>query len=410
MEDHLNRRRFVGKTVGGVVVSAASYRRILGANDRIRVANIGCGGRGLLKEALEVRERTNVDIVAICDTWRPRREEAVAAVRDAGGQPPKDYVHYQDVLALKDVDAVIIGTPDHQHCTQLAAAAQAGKDAYVEKPLAMTMEELQKAVEAVKRNNRVVQIGTQVRSWPAPAAAAAFIKSGGLGKILKIEQSRNGYRPYWHGTGNREVKEADVDWNAFLMHAKYRPFDPDQYAAWYGYREFSRGPQTNLMVHFIDLVHYFTGAPYPLRGVGFAGTYRWKDKRTAPDSVEIVLEYPEQGFLTRYSTVFGNSGNSFMKVIGTRGILDITNWRGEIKLIGEGSGEPDKLDPGTTVPPVQPEHHMADFFNCIRTRKSPLAPLDAGWGHSIATLMADLSIQTGKRMIYDPAKKEIREG
>jgi predicted dehydrogenase len=410
VEDPLNRREFVGKTLLGVGITAASYRRILGANDRIRVANIGCGRRGLLKEVLEVKDRTNSELVAVCDTWKLPREQAAEAVRSAGGQSPKEYIHYEDVLALKDVDAVIIGTPDHQHCAQLKAAAEAGKDAYVEKPLAMTMEELKKAVDAVKRNRRVVQIGTQVRSWPAPSAAAAFIKSGGLGKILKIEQARNGYRPYWHRYADRGLTESDVDWKAFLMHVKYRPFNADQYAGWYGYREFSRGPHTNLMVHFIDLVHYFTGAPYPLRGMAFGGTYRWKDQRSAPDSVETILEYPEHGFLARYSTVFGNSANSYMKVIGTRGTLDITRWRGEIELSGEGSGEPDKLGPDATVPAVSTEHHMADFLNCVRTRNDPLAPIEAGYGHSIATLIADESFVTGARLIYDPVKKEIRKG
>jgi len=411
MEDfQLNRRDFLGKTIAGVAITAASYRQVLGANDRLRVANIGCGGRGLLKEALQVKDRTNAAVVAVCDSWRQRVEEATKAVQDAGGPAPKQFVHYQDVLALKDVDAVIIGTPDHQHCTILKAAAEAGKDAYVEKPLAMTMKELKAAVSAVKKNQRIVQVGTQVRSWPAPTAAAAFIKSGGLGKILKIEQSRNSYKPYWHAYASRQLTQADVDWKAFLMNVKYRPFDADQYAGWYGYREFSRGPHTNLFVHFIDLVHYFSGAEYPKRGMTMGGIYRWKDKRTCPDSVETVMEYPEHGFLARYCTVFGNGGNSYMKVIGTRGILDITNWRGEIKLTGEGSGEPDKIGPNVTIPITETEHHMADFFNCARSRKQPLAPIDAGYGHAIATLIADESFVRGRRMVYDTGKKEVVPG
>jgi predicted dehydrogenase len=406
----MDRRDFLTRTVAGVAVTAASYGRIFGANDRLRVANIGCGRRGLLKEALQVKDRTNASVVAVCDTWRQRRDEAVKEVQDAGGPAPAQYVHYKDVLALKDVDAVIIGTPDHQHCTILEAAADAGKDAYCEKPLAMNMRELRAAVNAVKRNHRIVQIGTQVRSWPAPYAAAAFIKSGGLGKILKIEQSRNSYKPYWHPYGERTLTEGDVDWKAFLMNVKYRPFDADQYAAWYGYREFSRGPHTNLFVHFIDLVHFFTGAEYPDRGMTMGGIYRWKDKRTCPDSVETILEYRKQGFLARYCSVFGNGGNSFMKVIGTRGILDITNWLGEIKLSADGSGEPDKIGPDVSIPASPREHHMADFFNCVRTRNQPLAPIDAGYGHSIATLIADESYVRGCRMTYDAARQRIVAG
>ena len=278
------------------VLTAAAAARVSGANDRIGVAVIGCGGRGLLNEVLEFSRECNVEVAAVCDTWRQQREAAAAKVKQATGAEPKQVVRYQDVLADKTVDAVLISTPDHQHCTQLAAAMRAGKDAYAEKPLAMEMKELLAAVDAVKESGRVVQIGTQVRSWPAPAAARAFAASGGLGKIFKIEQSRNGYRPYWHGTAARPVEERDVDWRGFLMHRKYRPWDADQYAGWYGYHEFSRGPHTGFMAHFVDLVHFITGAKYPRHVMAMGGTYRWKDKRTAPDSIEVVLEYPEAGF------------------------------------------------------------------------------------------------------------------
>jgi predicted dehydrogenase len=134
---------------------------------------------------------------------------------------------WQDVLARKDIDAVIIATPDHQHCTQLAAAARAGKDAYIEKPMAMNMKELIMAVDAVKKYNRVVQVGTQIRSLPSSVAARKFVAAGGLGKIIKVEQSRNAWKPYWHGYADPSLKESDVDWKAFLMHVKPRPFDAD---------------------------------------------------------------------------------------------------------------------------------------------------------------------------------------
>ena len=314
----IGRREFVVAPA----LAAAAAGRVLGANDRIGVAVIGCGGRGLLGECLEFGPALNVEVAAVCDTWRQQREKAAAAVEKATGKQPKQVIHYQDLLAMKEVDAVLISTPDHQHCTILAAAVRAGKDAYVEKPMAMDMKELIMAVDTVKRSNRVVQVGTQVRSWAPSVAGRAFVSSGGLGKVIKIEQSRNGYRPYWHGTGARPVTEADVDWKAFLMHRKFRPFDADQYAGWYGYHEFSRGPHTGFMAHFIDLVHFVTGAKYPKRAVALGGTYRWKDARTAPDSIEVILEYPENGFLVRYNTTFGTNANSYLKFIGTRGVMD----------------------------------------------------------------------------------------
>ena len=394
-------------------MAALSTRNVLGANDRIGIGIIGCGRRGLLKEVLEFRQDTNVEIRAVCDTWRPQRDTAVAAVRDAAGTAPEQYVHYQDLLADKRINAVIIGTPDHQHCTILSAAMRAGKDAYIEKPLAMDMKELVETVDLVKKRDRVVQVGTQIRSLPASVAARAFVTSGGLGKILKVEQVRNGYKPYWHGYGERKVEESDVDWKAFLMHRKYRPFNADQYAAWYGYREFSRGPQTNLMVHFIDLMHYITGAQVPRRVASLGGIYRWKDQRNAPDSVECILEYPDNGgFLVRYCTVFGTGAGNYLKFFGTRGVLDASRWRWDqpFQISSEGSGETDRIQPGAQIPPMESTPHMKNFLECVRSRKTPNAPIEAGYAHSVAVIMADEALVRGTRMVYDPNKRAIHAG
>jgi len=406
MRNDLRRRSFV---MGSSTALAAA--RVSGAAERIGVGIIGCGRRGLLKEVLRFARECNVEVVAVCDTWRQQREAAAEVVRQAGGVEPKSFVRYQDLLAMPGVEAVVIGTPDHQHSTQLAAAARAGKDAYVEKPLAMEMKELLAAVDAVKKNNRIVQCGTQIRSLPASVAARAFVTFGGLGKILKVEQSRNGYRPYWHGYAERPVSEADVDWKGFLMQRKWRPFDPDQYAGWYGYREFSRGPHANLMVHFIDLVHFITGAVAPHAVVTLGGIYRWKDKRTAPDSVETILEYPE-GLLVRYNTTFGNSANSYLKFIGTRGVLDATrwNWNQPFTVSGEGSGEKDRITPGAEIPRMESTPHMKNWLECLRTRQPPIAPIEAGYTHSVAVIMADEALIRGRRMLFDPAPRAIREG
>jgi predicted dehydrogenase len=397
----MNRRTFL---------AAASASAVFGANERIGIGIIGCGRRGLLKEVLQFFRETNVEVVAVCDTWKLPREEAVAAVRAAGGAAPETYVHYRDLLANRKVDAVVIGTPDHQHCTQLVAAARAGRDAYVEKPLAMDMKELVLAVDTVKKHSRVVQCGTQIRSLPASVAARAFVAAGKLGQMLKVEQVRNSYRPYWHGYA-KKVEAADVDWRAFLMHRKYRPFDADQYSAWYGYRDFSRGPHTNLMVHFIDLVHYITGAKLPRRAVTLGGIFRWKDTRNVPDSVETVIEYPE-GFMARYSTVFGTAAGNYLKFFGTRGTIDASrwNWKEPFGLSGDGSGEPDRIKKGETIPEMESTPHMKNWLECLRTRKEPNAPIDAGYAHSVAVILADEALMQGKRMVYDPAKRVVKAG
>jgi len=412
MQRELSRREFVGTTLAATT-TAMSFSRILGANDRISIGIIGCGDRGrqaLMKEIISFSKETNVEITAVCDPWKQMREQAVAQAKEAFGKEPAQFVHWEDLVALKNVDAVTIATPEHQHCTQLIAAARAGKDAYVEKPLAMNMKELIQAVDTVKQQGRIVQNGTQIRSLPQALAARQFIASGGLGKVLKAAQARNGYKPYWHQYAERPVKEEDVDWKAFLMHYPNRPFDADRYAGWYGYREYSRGPHTTQGLHFIDTVHFITGTSIPSRAVAYFGTYRWKDQRTAPDSVEMTFEYPE-GFIVRYGQFFGNAAGRHNRVYGSRGSIDCSNWSwgGEWPVSSEGVEGTDKVEKGTKLPQVESVPHMKNWLECLRTRKAPNAPMEAGYAHAVAGIMADESYIRGKRVAYDPTKRKIYE-
>lgn len=408
----LSRRSFVA----GSMAAPAAVRSLAAASDRIRVANIGCGRRGLLKELIQLKDSANIEIAAVCDTWRQKRESAAAEVKEFTGKEPLATGQFAEVLAKKDIDAVIIGTPDHLHCAMLIDAIKAGKDVYVEKPLAMNMRELVRAYDAVKRSDRIVQIGTQMRSYRNSGGAKKLIAAGELGKILKVEQVRNGYSPYWMSYGGQKFfaekpTEADVDWKAFLGDRKARPFDATQYQGWYGFRDFSRGPHTNLMVHFIDQVHFVTGASIPRRVVAMGGTYRWKGAFDAPDSVEVVLDYPED-FLVRYCTVFGTGAGNYAKWFGTRGTLDAKSFSPTQKwsVSGQGSGEPDRIREDLEVVPVETPHHMQNFLDCIRTRQQPIAPIEAGYAHSVAVIMADEALITGRRMIYDPAKRDVVPG
>ncbi len=410
MQTEISRRDFVGAALAATAISGA---RVLGANDRISIGIIGCGDRGRgshIADILAFQKETNVEITAVCDPWRQMREQAAAQVKGASGKEPVQHVHYEDLLALKDVDAVTIATPEHQHCPQLIAAVRAGKDVYIEKPLAMNMEELIGAVDAVKDTRRIVQNGTQIRSLPQALAAREFIASGGLGKILKAAQARNGAAPYWLRYGERAVKEDDVDWKAFLGHLPPRPFDADQYACWYGYREFSRGPHTTQGLHFIDTVHFITGVGAPSRAVAHFGNYRWKDRRTVPDSVEMTFEYP-QGFVVRYGQFFGNGAGCYNSIYGTRGTIDCSNWSwdGEWPVSGEHAEAADRVEKGTKLPRVESVHHMRNWLDCLRTRKAPIAPMEAGYAQAVAGIMADESFIRGKRMAHDPVARRIYE-
>ena len=402
----MTRRTFVASSG----MTALSARRTVGANDRIGVGILGCGRRNLLDQVLEFREQANVEVRAVCDIWRSHREAAATRAQRTAGHKPALVHAYEDMLGRDDIDAVIIGTPDHQHCRQLVDATRAGKDSYVEKPLAMDLKELKKAHDTVRASDRVVQMGTQVRSFPSSVAARSFVQGGGLGNIFKIEQSRNSYKPYWYRYAERHLEERDTDWKRFLMHRKQRAWDAQQYAGWFGYRDFSQGPHSNLGVHFFDLVHYITGAGPPARAITMAGSYRWnRDGFDVPDSVETTLEYPNEGFLVRYCSTFGVQGHSYLKFFGSRGEMDATRWGDPFAISGKTVQDDDRISEGETIDPAESVPHMLNFLECVRSRKTPNAPIEAGFSHSIAAILADESFVRGGRVEYDESTRRIRE-
>jgi predicted dehydrogenase len=416
MEESFSRRKFLKSAAASgaaFTLSAASYSRVLGANDRISIGIIGCGGRGVDAHMAGVNqhaESQNIEITAVCDPWRIRQEVASSKAKEWYGREARKFSCYKDLLALKDVDAVMIASCDHQHTTQLKAAAEASKDVYCEKPLAMRLDRLKDACDAVKEAKIIVQIGTQLRSLPSFTGCRELYKTGILGTVGRIEQCRNEERPYWYSYV-KDVKEEDLDWNEFLMDRPYRPFDPMLYSGWYGYREFSDGPVSGLGSHFLDLVHYITGAKFPTSCVCLGGTFTWKDAHnfTCPDHVQASWIYPE-GFMVSYSTNFGNgSGNSF-KIFGDEGVLDMVNWTAPI-LTAEGGGKRQGQIRGKNpVQDVPCPDHFLDWLQCLRTRKTPNASIDAGYQHAVACIMAMQSYDSGLRTIYDPEKREINEG
>ena len=389
MEGSYSRRKFLRTAVAGsaaLAMSATSYSRVVGANERISIGVIGCGSRGVGAHMAGVNEHAksqNIEITAVCDPWRVRQEVASAQAKEWYGRAARKFTSYRDLLALEDVDAVMIASPDHRHTVHLKAAAEAGKDIYCEKPLAMRLDSLIEACDAVKKAKAVCQIGTQLRSLPSFTGCRELYKTGILGTVGRIEQCRNGEKP----------------------------FDPVLYSGWYGYREFSDGPVPGLGSHFIDLVHYITGAKFPTSCVCLGGTFTWKDEHnfTCPDHVQALWVYPE-GFMVSYSTNFGNgSGNSF-KIFGDQGVMDMVNWT-EPMISAEGGGKRmGQIRGNKRVDDVAHPDHFLDWLQCLRTRGTPNASIDAGYQHAVAVIMAMQSYDTGKRTVYDSEKREIREG
>ena len=405
----IDRRSFIAASsafTAGLAWPAASYARVAGSNDRIAIGLIGCGGRGsaLRQEVLQHSEAANARVVAVCDIWDAMRERAARHVEDIQGDAPKPYADYKELLAHEGLHAVVIATPDHQHPIMLRDAARAKLDAYVEKPLAINFQDLCEAYDAVKANGTIVQNGTQLRSLPSFTGCREFVGSGGLGTILRMEQARNEYHPYWHQY-LRAIKPENTNWQAFLMHAAPQPWNPEVYTGWMGYRPFSNGALGGYMTHFTDLAHYITGVTPPLSVVAMAWKNQHGEKFTVPSSVQAVFEYPG-GFSVSYHTTTGNGGANFFRAIGSRGILDMSDWNNPF-VSGEGSQDPQALKEKTAITPIPRDEHMLNWLKCVRSREQPNADIDAGFYQALTAIMPDESLRQGRRIGFDPAQRKL---
>src|SRR5712692_4641577 len=433
--DKVNRRKFLDQTArlaagAAIGTTALSYSRILGANQRIALGHIGIGNRGRELDwiASRLKEPHNVEMTAVCDLWKVNRERAVTANKDYYGRAPRDFKYMEDLLALKDVDAVLISTPEHSHSPVLKAVADSGKDAYCEKPMGNVLAEVKAARDAVLQKNLIVQIGTQHRSELYPRAAHDLVQTGALGDVSKVEIVWNYHGPRWRGRPEvKQIREEDTDWRKWLMTKPYRPFDPQMYFEFRLYKEFSSGIADQWMSHGIDLVHWFMNDDFPHSAVAHGGIYAWPDGRQNPDTFQALLEYPK-GFLASFSTSFGNDAPSFTRYMGKKATL--LNLGGEgsprYQLVEEKGNHEDNpnvdktraakyvLLPGETkLPPMGIDDlslgHMANWFECMRSRQQPHCTVQDGLAHSVACMMAAESYWSGKRQYWDPASETFSD-
>lgn len=410
MPSEMTRREFLSKAaVGTAGVALAgtgilSSSRAVGANDRLSIGVIGYGQRcqSLLGEFKNGREKYNAEITAVCDIWTRNLDACAKRVQDWGAPEPRKFQYMEQLLALDDLDGVIIATCDFQHAKMLAQAVRAGKDVYCEKPFANDFEEAKVALNAVEETGRIVQIGTQRRSEGKYQAAADFIRAGKLGTLNVVDVSWSYFGPRWRRSDVNEVSREDTNWRRFLLDKPYRPWDPHQYMEWRLFGDFSSGIPDQWMSHMIDVVHWITGENYPKSAVAHGGTYVWKDGRENGDTFQALLEYPK-GFLVSYATRFGNSAGDHAFVYGTNGTLDIE----ASTATGDGGGGDGKIKDTIKLDKLPSVNHMQNWLDCVRTRKQPNAHVRTGFSHSIATIMATQALHSGKKALYDPSAMEI---
>src|SRR5882724_3426392 len=426
----MNRREFLhkGAMAAAAGSTALSYGRIRGANDRISIGHIGIGTRGKELDGMtaELKASKNVEMTAVCDLWTGNLERAIAANRKYYGRAPRAVRHIGELLALPDLDAVIISTPEHSHSLLLKMVAETGKDAYCEKPMGNVIAEVKAARDAVVAKNLIVQIGTQHRSEPYQVAVHDMIGTGALGEVTKYEIAWNYHGPRWRGRREvKEIREQDTDWRAWLMNKPYRPFDPQLYFEYRLYREFSSGISDQWMSHGIDLVHYFMNEKYPESVVAHGGIFAWHDGRENPDTFQALLTYPK-GFLVSYSTSFGNDAPGYTRIMGKKATLFNTGGEGSPRwaMVEEkGNHEQDDniddkrvrkdiLLPGDTkLAPMgiadEDLSHLTNWVDCLRSRKEPNATVRDGFAHSVACMMAAQSYWSGKKLYWDEKTETI---
>lgn len=432
----MNRRTFLNKTAtviaGGAAFgnSASPFGRIIGANDRISLGHIGIGSRGtdLTEIVSRLKNSHNVEMTAVCDLWSVNREKGRVTNAKHYGRTPRAVQYVEELLAMKDVDAVLISTPEHSHSPILKLAAEAGKDVYVEKPMGNVLAEVKAARDAVLARNLIVQLGAQHRSEPHPKAAREVVRSGALGEIGKIEIVWNYNGPRWRGREEvAQIREADTDWKKWLMNKPARPFDPRLYFEFRLYKEFSNGIADQWMSHGIDLVHYFMDDHFPRSVVAHGGVFSWRDERENPDTFQALLEYPK-GFLVSYATSFGNDSPGYTRYMGKKATLFNIGGEGSpryqlveekgnheddpnidahraanyLRLPGEKGLAPMGIDDMST-------EHMANWLECLRARQQPIATVQDGFAQSVACMMAAESYWTGKKVYWDSKKEQISD-
>ena len=402
------RRQFIAASAAAML---ASHPRESGgqgqsANGRLGLALIGCGGRGndRLAAYMKLAKKHNLECVALCDVWKKNLEATAAGVEKNTGKRPKTLTRYQDVLALPEVDCVIITTPDFAHSPILIDAAKAKKHAYVEKPMAVRLEDANAAVDAVEENGIVCQVGTQKRSEGLHIAAAKLIQSGVLGTMVKCQTTYVRNVPSWDRDYS-DVREEDVDWKQYLMYLPKTPFDARRFRCWHLYRDYNVGLVGLLGAHVIDVATWYMDDPLPLSAVGMEAKLVWTDREHA-DTQECLFTYPK-GHMLQFTSRLGNAEGGPQNVfLGSKGSFDTDSWTARGAGGCEGHiEEPIKVDAEPTV------SHMENWVQCMREgNRKTNADVHAGYAHSVASIMGARACETGRRMVFDPERRTIAEG
>jgi predicted dehydrogenase len=435
MKGKLNRREFIkGSALAGAGLSTlAEPVRPVAATDRVSIGIIGCGGMGRMNQT-DFQKNPEVEVVAVCDVYQPNLEASLKMTQDKA----KAYTDYRKLLENRDVQAVVIATPDHWHPLICIDACHAGKDVYVEKPISNCIREGRLMVEAARRNNRVVQVGLQQRSGTHFQRAVKMVQEGRLGKIHYV-QCWNHERANPQGLGN--PPDADppkgLNWDFWLGPAPRVPFNKNRFlGTWRWFFDYGGGKLADWGSHLIDIVHWAMQVEAPLSATGAGGKYFVTDNRETPDTMDVTYEYP--GFILHYSTLqhstYGHNGHPGAKPFGSYGILfqgslgslfidragyevipqmvshtepNAPRARDVDDLTGTSLYYTSELTAARATTSLQHPPHVRNFLDCLRTRARPRADIEIGHQATAACHLGNIALRVGQKILWDGKAERI---
>ena len=407
----MHRREFLG------AAAVAATQRVIGANDRVTVGLIGCGGRGRYVAGL-MREAPGVEFAATADVYLPNAERA----KEWAGPAARSYQDFRRLLEQKDIDAVLVGTPDHWHATIAVLACQAGKDVYVEKPLAHNVREGRAIVNAARRYNRIVQAGTQHRSAPHFREVQEIVQSGALGKVnwVRVWNYANWY-PQGIGRAPDSEPPAGLDWDFYLGPAPLVPYNRKRFLVTYRwFWDYSGGYITDFGTHRLDTVQQVMGVTAPQTIAASGGRFSLQDAGEIPDVLQVTYEYP--GFVLSYESCLlnghGVGGRTpGMKYYNAKGAEDRPNGmafygtngalyadRIGYEIYPELKSTLDRKQMNTTD---ATKLHAANFIDCVRSRKPPNAEVEIGHRSTTVAHLGNIAFKTGKKLHWNAGTEEF---
>ncbi len=447
----LSRRKFIQKSSAGLAgavlansvipMRAVSYRRVIGANDRINIAFLGCGDRssGHQRMVKTSEKEKNLGVVAVCDLWKNNREKAAANLKNLFNTTVRQFKYSEEMLWMPEIDGVMIATGDFQHAKLLAEVVKARKDCYCEKPMAIDVDDAKLARKVVLDSKQVVQMGSQWVSDPMQKKVREIVKSGRLGQITAIEQVWNDNGPRWHNPKDpdvAEIRESDTDWSRWLLGKPVVPFDPWKYFEFRIFRDYSGGITSQWMSHAAGLVHFYTDTSIPDSMVANGGIFGWPDIRQNPDIFSSLATYDDAKFLYSYSSNYASKFGDYTCIRGKEGTLFSHGGEGSARwffikehqaldggfdfytgmkeLVNRGMAEIVTTEEyknrlGPVYLSDDSKYHLDNWIDCMRKRETPNGNIHTGFGHSIATIMATIAYREGKKVYWDRENEQITD-